>query len=74
MEDNVPRATSRLTSTLAICALLGLAGCSNNFGFPGVYRINVEQGNVVTDESEQRPKLNCRQVRYMGTPLVEDAF
>ena len=77
MEDNVPRATSRLTSTLAICALLGLAACGNNFGFPGVYRINVEQGNVVTDEmvEQLRPGLNRRQVRYiMGTPLVEDAF
>ena len=57
--------------------LAGLIGCSNNFGFPGVYRINVEQGNVVTEEmAEQlRPGLNRRQVRYiMGTPLIEDSF
>ena len=77
LEDIVPRATSYPILALAICALLSLASCGNNFGFPGVYRINVEQGNVVTDEmvEQLRPGLNRRQVRYiMGTPLVEDAF
>ena len=59
------------------CLLAGLAGCGSNFGFPGVYRINVEQGNVVTEEmvEQLRPGLNRRQVRYiMGTPLIEDSF
>jgi outer membrane protein assembly factor BamE len=54
-----------------------LAGCGSNFGFPGVYRINVEQGNVVNEEMVEklRPGLNKRQVRYiMGTPLIEDSF
>ena len=54
-----------------------LVGCGSNFGFPGVYRINVEQGNVVTEEmvEQLRPGLNRRQVRYiMGTPLIEDSF
>ncbi|MDA9681580.1 outer membrane protein assembly factor BamE, partial [Luminiphilus sp.] len=53
------------------------AGCGSNFGFPGVYRINVEQGNVVNEEMVEklRPGLNKRQVRYiMGTPLIEDSF
>ena len=57
--------------------LAGLVGCGSNFGFPGVYRINVEQGNVVTEEmvEQLRPGLNRRQVRYiMGTPLIEDSF
>ena len=61
----------------AICLLLTLAGCGSNFGFPGVYKINVEQGNVVTQEmvEQLRPGLNRRQVRYiMGTPLIEDSF
>ena len=59
------------------CLLAGLVGCGSNFGFPGVYRINVEQGNVVTEEmvEQLRPGLNRRQVRYiMGTPLIEDSF
>ena len=59
------------------CLLAALIGCGSNFGFPGVYRINVEQGNVVTEEmvEQLRPGLNRRQVRYiMGTPLIEDSF
>ena len=59
------------------CLLAVLVGCGSNFGFPGVYRINVEQGNVVTEEmvEQLRPGLNRRQVRYiMGTPLIEDSF
>lgn len=61
----------------AVCLLLALPGCGSNFGFPGVYKINVEQGNVVTEEmvEQLRPGLNRRQVRYiMGTPLIEDSF
>ena len=59
------------------CLLAGVVGCGSNFGFPGVCRINVEQGNVVTEErvDQLRPGLNRRQVRYiMGTPLIEDSF
>ena len=67
-----------LIRSLALGWLLaGLVGCGSNFGFPGVYRINVEQGNVVTEEmvEQLRPGLNRRQVRYiMGTPLIEDSF
>jgi outer membrane protein assembly factor BamE len=46
-------------------------------GFPGVYRINVEQGNIVTQEmaDKLKPGMNRRQVRFiLGTPLVEDTF
>ena len=67
-----------LIRSLALgCLLAVLVGCGSNFGFPGVYRINVEQGNVVTEEmvEQLRPGLNRRQVRYiMGTPLIEDSF
>ena len=71
------RKTPFLNTALAGCIVMLLAGCGSNFGFPGVYRINVEQGNVVTEEmvEQLRPGLNRRQVRYiMGTPLIEDAF
>ena len=68
----------QLIRPLAVGYLLaGLVGCGSNFGFPGVYRINVEQGNVVTEEmvEQLRPGLNRRQVRYIiGTPLIEDSF
>jgi outer membrane protein assembly factor BamE len=46
-------------------------------GFPGVYRINVEQGNIVKPEmvGQLKPGMNRRQVRFiLGTPLVENTF
>lgn len=46
-------------------------------GFPGVYRIDVEQGNIVTQEmiDQLEPGMSKRQVRFiLGTPLVEDSF
>ena len=53
-----------------------IAGCSA-WGFPGVYRIDVEQGNIVTQEmvDQLKPGMSRRQVRYiLGTPLIEDSF
>lgn len=46
-------------------------------GFPGVYKINVEQGNIVTQEmvNQLKPGMSRRQVRFiMGTALIEDTF
>ena len=46
-------------------------------GFPGVYKIDVEQGNIVTQEmaDQLKPGMSRRQVRFiMGTPLIEDTF
>ena len=53
--------------------IVWLCACS----FPGVYKINVEQGNIVTQEmiDQLKPGMNRRQVRFiLGTPLVEDTF
>lgn len=63
-----------VVALLLVSALL--AGCSN-LRFPGVYRIDIEQGNIVTDEMLQklRPGLNESQVRFvMGSPQVVDPF
>lgn len=57
-------------------ALASLTACGG-IGFPGVYRINVEQGNLVTQDmvDQLKPGMTRRQVRFiMGTPLVEDSF
>jgi outer membrane protein assembly factor BamE len=46
-------------------------------GFPGVYKLNIEQGNIVTQEmtDQLKPGMTRRQVRFiLGTPLVEDTF
>ncbi|HEY6131394.1 MAG TPA: outer membrane protein assembly factor BamE [Halioglobus sp.] len=62
-----------LLITLAIACL----GACGFVGFPGVYKINVEQGNIVTQEmvDQLKPGMNRRQVRFiLGTPLIEDTF
>ena len=64
----------RLTILLT-CVLL-LAGCSG-LRFPGVYRVDIEQGNIVTDDMVARLKAGMTesQVRYvMGTPQLTDPF
>ena len=56
-----------------ICAVLVLSSCS----FPGVYRIDIPQGNIITQEmvDQLRPGLTKRQVNFiMGTPLIRDTF
>jgi len=55
-------------STLAACGFVG---------FPGVYKIDVEQGNIINQEivDQLKPGMSRRQVRFiLGTPLVEDTF
>ena len=64
----------RLILLTLIVASLSACGA---VAFPGVYRINVEQGNIVTQEmvDQLKPGMSKRQVRFiMGTPLVEDTF
>jgi outer membrane protein assembly factor BamE len=44
---------------------------------PGVYKINVRQGNLVTQEmiDQLRPGMDKRQVTFiLGTPLLVDPF
>ena len=55
------------------------SGCSTigSLSFPAVHKIEVQQGNLITDEMVDllRPGLTQRQVQYvMGTPLVIDTF
>ncbi len=53
-----------------------LSGCGF-LGFPGVYKINIEQGNLVDKEmvDQLEPGMSRRQVQFiLGTPLVEDTF
>jgi len=57
-------------------ALVLLSACGF-VGFPGVYRINVEQGNIVTPEmaAQLKPGMSRRQVKFiLGTPLIQDTF
>ena len=69
--------------TAAICSVL-LAGCASStdggsrlLSFPGAYKIDIQQGNVVTQDmvDQLRRGMTRAQVQYvMGTPLLEDSF
>ena len=61
---------------LIALAITCLSACSA-VGFPGVYRIDGEQGNIIDQEmaDQLEPGMSKRQVRFiLGTPLVEDPF
>lgn len=71
-----PLAWLRANTLILLTLSVVLGGCSY-FQFPGVYRIYVQQGNIVTDEMVDKLEqgMTRRQVRYiLGTPLVEDSF
>ncbi|MFT6955886.1 MAG: outer membrane protein assembly factor BamE [Halieaceae bacterium] len=63
---------------LLISALLVTVLSACGFvGFPGAYKIDIEQGNIVTSDMVDQLKegMSRRQVRFiLGTPLVEDSF
>ena len=59
---------------IALLTAILLSGCAE---FPGVYKIDVPQGNIVTQEmvDQLRPGMTINQVRYvLGTPLLTDPF
>lgn len=78
----MPKNTITLTVPLFLITLL--IGCASStdsgsklISFPGVYQIDVQQGNVITQKmlDQLRPGMSRTQVQYvMGTPLLEDTF
>ena len=68
-----------ISSRFAIAALTAmlLAGCSSVPHIVTEYRIDVQQGNVLTQEmaAQLRPGLTRDQVRFvLGTPMLVDMF
>ncbi len=75
-------------TTIALAAALFstalLTGCASStdsgsklISFPGAYKIDIQQGNVITQAmiNQLRPGMTRAQVQYvMGTPLLEDTF
>ena len=60
---------------LTLVALLLLAGCSSVPSLP--YKIEVQQGNVITQEmvDKLKPGMTRSQVRFaLGSPMISDAF
>ena len=79
----LPRRSQKLTKAVigwsaVFVAAMVLQGCSiPRLQFPGVYKIDIQQGNIITQEmiDELRPGMTKRQVIFvMGTPLVRDPF
>lgn len=63
-------------SALLLGSALLLSACSAR-DIPGVYRIDVQQGNVVTEDMLARlePGMSRRRVLFvLGTPLIADTF
>ena len=59
---------------VAIISSILISGCSN-FGFPGVYKLRIQQGNVVTQQMIDRlkPGMSKSQVRFvLGNPILQD--
>lgn len=67
--------STRYALFVALIALL--AGCSFKMPNLSVYKIDIPQGNIVTQEmvDKLQPGMNKRQVRFvMGSPLILDTF
>lgn len=64
--------------SLAILALsLCLTTACSTLEFPGVYKLTIEQGNVITQEmvDQLKPGMSREQVEFvMGSPLIRDTF
>jgi outer membrane protein assembly factor BamE len=68
----------KIFSQAAIIALTlsSLSACSW-FQFPGVYRLEIQQGNILTQEMVDQLEVGMtkRQVNFvLGTPLIQDSF
>ncbi len=65
-------------SRIFLILILGaaLTACST-FRFPGVHRINIQQGNVITQQmvDKLRPGMTKSQVRFvLGNAVVDDSL
>ena len=65
---------------VAVSFFLLLSGCAGNQGatfFPGVHKINIQQGSKITQDmvDQLRPGMTKTQVSFvLGTPLLADTF
>ncbi len=80
LKDTLEKLMKKLAQTLILVALGATLIACNNIGsmdFPGVYKISIPQGNIITQDmvDQLRPGMSKRQVTFvMGTPLVRDPY
>jgi len=73
---NALPAPAKIALPLLLISALITTGCSS-MRFPGVYRIDVAQGNILTKDMVDKLRLGMtpRQVQYvMGSPMIWDTF
>lgn len=68
-----------LTKITSMLLFTALTTCNNigSMDFPGVYKISIPQGNIITQDmiDQLRPGMSKRQVMFvMGTPLIRDPY
>tara|TARA_B110000285_G_C14692192_1_gene409572 strand:- start:126 stop:485 length:360 start_codon:yes stop_codon:yes gene_type:complete len=59
-----------------LLVLVSLFSCSG-FGFPGVYKLSIQQGNIVSQEmiDKLKPGMSRAQIQFvLGNPILADAF
>ncbi|HEY5701827.1 MAG TPA: outer membrane protein assembly factor BamE [Gammaproteobacteria bacterium] len=69
-----PGSTAFMVGVLLSVTLLPACSSEN---IPGVYRINIQQGNVVSQDmlDQLEPGMDRRKVRFiLGTPMLTDTF
>jgi len=71
------RTPGKKIGLIGIMFALTACGGLGSLEFPGVYKISIPQGNIITQEmiDQLRPGMTKRQVIFvMGTPLVRDPY
>ena len=67
---------NKTTAYLIAILTLSMAGCSQ-FRFPGVFKIDIGQGNIVETKAVEQLRIGMskRQVKFvLGSPLIQDVF
>ncbi|MBD2859290.1 outer membrane protein assembly factor BamE [Spongiibacter sp. KMU-158] len=66
-----------MRSTIIAIGLTALLTACSSWEFPGVYRLDIDQGNIITQEMVDQLEIGMSrsQVEYiMGAPLIKDSF
>ena len=61
---------------ITLFALSSLTSCSS-FQFPWVYKLTIQQGNIVSQEmiDKLKPGMTRAQIQFvLGSPVLEDSF
>ena len=65
-----------IRSLILLTLVVSLSACST-LRFPGVHRINIQQGNVITQQmiDKLKPGMTQSQVKFiLGNPVIDDSL